>query len=289
MSVAQDIHQTSVERGSLAIFYLAQAGFCFKTSAGTRLLLDPYLTDACNTMFGFKRLIPAPMTPEEARADLLIATHSHADHLDPDALPILAKRDDLRFAGSADCAASFTACGIPPSRFDLLRPGAQLQFRDVELRTVFADHGKLCPTAIGVVIRVEGLVVYVTGDTAYAPERILPSLGGGRVNVMIAPINGRYGNLDARDACRLAAMVKPSILIASHFGMFAEHAGPGGDPATFIKETSTFPPGIQAVVMTPGERMICSRTGRMILSNASLPLHQTDPGHQAEPDRTAVN
>lgn len=275
MSVAQDISQTSVKRKQLAIFYLAQAGFCFKTSAGTRILLDPYLTDACNARFGFKRLIPAPMTIEEAHADLLVATHSHADHLDPDALPILAQRAELRFVGSSDCEVSFTGCGIPPSRFDLLRPGEQLQFRDVELQAVFADHGELCPTAIGVVIRVEGLVVYITGDTAYAPEKILASLGGVKVDVMIAPINGQYGNLNARDACRLAALVKPRVLIASHYGMFLEHAGAGGGPAAFLREAAKLP-GVQGVIMAPGENLIITRTGsdvRVLVSLNKNPVH----------------
>lgn len=270
MSLAQDIRQTRVERGSLAIFYLAQAGFCFKTSAGTRILLDPYLTDACNVRFGFKRLIPTPMMPEEVQADLLVATHSHADHLDPDALAIFARRDELHLVGSTDCAMSFAACGIPASRFDLLRPGAQLKFQDVELRAIDADHGELCSTAIGVVVRVEGFVIYVTGDTAYAPERILPSLGGVKVDVMIAPINGLYGNLNARDACRLAALVKPCVLIASHFGMFAGHAGPGGDPAVFLQEASKLP-GVQGVIMAPSQRIIVAKTGKAFcISSRSL-------------------
>ena len=280
MSVAQDIHQTRVERNQLAIFYLAQAGFCFKTSAGTRVLLDPYLTDACNARFGFRRMLPVLMTPEEARADLLVATHSHADHLDPDALPIFAKRAELRFAGSADCAASFAACGIPPSRFDLLRFGAQLKFRDVELRAVYANHGELCPTAIGVVIRVEGIVIYVTGDTAYAPERIMPSLGGVKVDVMIAPINGQYGNLNARDACRLAALVKPRVLIASHFGMFVEHAGAGGDPAAFLLEAASLPDDVSDCVMAPGERLIVTRNGsdvRVLSSRSKDPVRGGHP------------
>lgn len=280
MSVAADIRQTCVGHGRLAIFYLAQAGFCFKTSAGTLLLLDPYLTDACHARFGFKRLIPAPMTPAEARADLLVATHAHVDHLDPDALPIFAGRAELRFAGSADCAAIFEGCGILPSRFDLLRPGAQLTFRDITLQAVDADHGELCPTAIGLVIRAEGIVVYVTGDTAYAPERILPSLGRVAVDVMIAPINGQYGNLNARDACRLAALVKPCVLVPSHFGMFAEQAGSGGDPEDFRRAAASLPGNIKGCVLAPGERLTVTKTGRsvrVISSRSKNPLGGGNP------------
>ncbi len=268
MTFIQDVRSTGVEGGCLAIFYLAQAGFFFKTAAGTRVLLDPYLTDACNTLFGFKRMIPSVLTPSEAEAELLIATHSHADHLDPEALPILARQADLHFVGSADCEAGFAGCGIPPDRFDLLDPGRRLKIRDVMLRAVYADHGDLCPTAMGVIIENEGLVVYSTGDTAYVPDKIMRSLAGSTVDVMIAPINGRFGNLNAREACQLAAIVKPGILIASHFGMFVEHAGRGGDPAAFMKEASKLPPGIKGVVMAPGEMMIVTKTaaGCRILS-----------------------
>lgn len=44
-SIAEKISQTKVKPGSLAVCWLAQAGFVFKTSDGKIIYVDPYLTD----------------------------------------------------------------------------------------------------------------------------------------------------------------------------------------------------------------------------------------------------
>lgn len=250
--LAQRIRDTEVAPGSLALWYLAQAGFCLKTSRGTRVYLDPYLSDCCFRMFGFKRMIPAVLAPEEVEADLLISTHAHADHLDSDALEAIARHPATRFVGAADCESVYRERGVAADRCSLLRPGEALSVHDVTVRATYADHGELAPEAIGVVIDAEGLRVYDVGDSALRPEEIIPSLGGA-VDVMIAPINGAFGNLDAAEACRLGALVRPRLLIASHFWMFVEH---GGDPARFLQEAGGLPEGVTALVMAPGEQII---------------------------------
>lgn len=250
--LAQEIRSAQVAAGTLALWYLAQAGFCLKTSRGTTVFLDPYLSDCCHCLFGFKRMTPAVIAAEELDADLLVSTHAHADHLDPDALDVAAKRPGTRFVGAADCEGAYLERGLEPDRFTILRPGQAITESDVTIRATYADHGALAPEAIGVVIEADGLRVYDVGDSAFRPEAILPTLAG-PVDVMIAPINGAFGNLDAREACQLAALVRPRLLIASHFWMFVEH---GGDPARFLAEARGLPEGISAAVMAPGEKLV---------------------------------
>ena len=72
-----------VPSDSLGLWWLGQAGFVFKTPAGKIVYLDPYLSDAVERLFGFKRLSLPPIAAEEVRADLVVLTHEHADHLDP--------------------------------------------------------------------------------------------------------------------------------------------------------------------------------------------------------------
>lgn len=43
-----------VPRGSVSLHWLGQAGFAFETVAGRRVMLDPYLSDACERLFGFR-------------------------------------------------------------------------------------------------------------------------------------------------------------------------------------------------------------------------------------------
>lgn len=250
--LALEIRDTLVEPGTLAIWYLAQAGFCIKTSAGTRVVIDPYLSDYCGREFGFKRMIPAVIAPDELLADVLISTHSHGDHLDPDALEAFAAHEPTRFVGSLNCESLYVEHGVDPGRYTLLRPGDQTVVRDVTVRATYADHGELCPDAIGVTVAAEGLRIYNVGDSALRPDRMLPTVGG-PVDVMIAPINGAFGNLDAAEACRLGGLVRPRVLVAAHFWMFVEH---GGDPGRFLDEARGLPEGTEAVVMAPGEQLV---------------------------------
>ncbi|HOS93603.1 MAG TPA: MBL fold metallo-hydrolase [Armatimonadota bacterium] len=251
-ALALEIRDTIVEPRTLAIWYLAQAGFCIKTSMGTRVVIDAYLSDYCGREFGFKRMIPAVIAPDDLRADVLISTHSHGDHLDPDALEAFAAHPATQFIGSADCESVYVERGVAPDRYTLLRPGDETVIRDVAVRATYADHGELCPEAIGVTIAAEGLRIYNVGDSALRPEEMLRTVEG-PVDVMIAPINGAFGNLDAFEACQLGARVRPRLLIAAHFWMFIEH---GGDPGRFLEEARNLPAGIEALVMAPGEQRV---------------------------------
>jgi len=240
----------------VALFYLAQAGFALKTPRGTVLYVDPYLSDCCEDAFGFRRMIPPVIGADEYAPEAVISTHSHFDHLDVGALPAFRDNGRTHFIGSSDCAALYAEAGVRPEGYTVLTEGESTAVADVSVRAVYADHGDLAPDAVGVVLEAEGLSVYDAADTAYRPERILASLGG-PVDVMIAPINGAFGNLNAEEACRLAEAVRPGLLIASHFWMFVEH---GGDPARFLAEAERMAPSTGAVVPAPGELLLIGRT-----------------------------
>ena len=94
--LAKDIAAAEVPPGSARMWWLGQAGFAFKSHSGTTVYADPYLSDAVERLAGFKRLSLAPLAPEDVRADLVVLTHEHEDHLDPAALPLI---DDLDVRG----------------------------------------------------------------------------------------------------------------------------------------------------------------------------------------------
>lgn len=251
MKLAERIASTVVQPGTVAIFSIAQAGFAIKTSAGKTVVIDPYLSDCCERVVGFKRMIPTVITPEEVRADLILVTHNHLDHLDIDALPTIAQNTDCLFIGAPDCPAGFRECGIPDGRFLILGEGEQTEECGVKVRAVYCDHADLAPDAMGYVIEVDGVTIYNVGDSGPAYREIERSVGG-PVDVMIAPINGAFGNLDAEQAVRLAEIMKPKAVIASHFWMFVEQ---GGDPALFLKLAERLSE-TKPVVMAPGELMV---------------------------------
>jgi len=249
--LARQIKATQVPAGRVALFSLAQAGFCVK-AGGATVFLDAYLSDACERLFGFRRLIPAPLAVEEVEAALWASTHAHADHLDPDALPILAWRRGTHFLGAADCAPAYRELGLPAERCTVLKVGESASLQGIKVVATYADHGDLAPEAIGLHLECGGVSIYHVGDSAYAPERILASLPG-PVDIMISPINGQFGNMDAEETCRLGALVRPRLLVACHFGMFAEH---GGDPGAFLAAGRELPEGVRPVVMAPGEKLL---------------------------------
>ena len=99
---------------------------------------------------------------------------------------------------------------------------------------------------MGVVLHADGKRIYEAGDTCLRLDRT------GEIktplDVLIAPINGAYGNMDSDECAELAEALKPAVTIPCHYGMFASH---GGDPGKFIelmKEAD-----LPALIMTPGE------------------------------------
>ena len=114
--LAVQIKEFRVGSRQLAIFWLAQAGFVYKTSEGTIVYVDAYLSDCVHRMlsdvlYGFKRIMPAPLAPEEVEADIVVCTHSHPDHFDYDAIPVLARKARIRFVAAPNCRAEFEKPG----------------------------------------------------------------------------------------------------------------------------------------------------------------------------------
>jgi len=260
MNLSEKIKEIKVKQGEIALFYLAQAGFCIKSAGNKIVVIDAYLSDAAERLFGFKRMIPSVIKPEEIDADFYLSTHSHVDHLDPDAMPVIVKNPKIFFVGSMDCKELYQQNNISKDRYRVLRLGEEWIGDGITIKAIYADHGDLAPTAIGMLIDIDGIKIYHSGDTCLAPDKIQVSLNT-EIDIMIAPINGQYGNLNAFEMCKLAKLLTPKVAIASHFWMFIEHVSEGGvgDPLTFLKESGHLPQSIKAMVMAPGELFIYSK------------------------------
>ncbi len=251
--LAERIVHTQVEPGQVALFGLGQAGFVFKTASGRIIYIDPYLSDAAERLVGFRRLMPNPLTPEQVAADVVISTHEHVDHLDIDALPVIARHTEALFVGSPSCRAEYEKLGIPSERVACLAAGESLELEEIRITAVAADHGELAPDAIGVVLDFEGLAIYHTGDTAF-DRQLAEAVADFPVCVLLPVINGAFGNMTAEEAAALTAAIQPKVAIPTHYGMFAEH---GGDPEAFRQACARLAPEVAVVILPPGQLYVC--------------------------------
>ena len=225
----------AAEAGKTHLFSVGQAGYILKSRSGQLLGIDLYLSECVERLeghMGFKRLLPQILEPEELTLDGLIASHPHWDHFDVDAMPGLMKNGKTRLFASVDCGALVRDLGLSEERICYVTPGEARQFGDYTLHFVNCDHGSGAPDAVGVVIELDGKRVFFAGDTCLRLDRTAEILQFGPIDVMLAPINGAYGNLNEAECVRLAEAVKPRLTVPCHYGMFASH---GGNPGIFYE------------------------------------------------------
>jgi len=256
VELLQELPQVEVPAGGVRLYWLGQAGFVFCTAKGRRILLDPYLSDACERLFGFKRLSLPALRPEEVKADWVVLTHEHADHLDPDALPVIARNNPAcRFAGPSGCMAGLEQAGVSEDRRLLLEPNSSHDLGDLDLgdlvvHTVPADHGDISASALALLLDFGGVRVMATGDSSWRPVLFKP-LYDLKPDVVLPAINGVFGNMNHIDAARLVSEAKPRVAIPCHFWTLAEQGA--GDPAGFIHACAVMCPDVKAMLLRPGE------------------------------------
>ncbi len=251
--LAREIDETFVADDAVALWWLGQAGFVCKSPRGTIVYIDPYLSDAVERAFGFKRLSLAPIDAEHVRADWVVSSHEHLDHLDTDALPVIALNNPgCRFAGSDACLPEYDKCAILSERQLIMQPGETYSLADVRVHTVRADHGELSPSALSLLFDFGGVRMLFTGDTALRPDLLQPLMDM-KPDILAPCINGTFGNLGPDEAAMLTAMVHPRVVVPCHFWMFKEH---NGDPQRFAEACEKWCRKTPVRFLTPGEGIL---------------------------------
>lgn len=253
------ISTTRVADGCAALWWLGQAGFAMKSSNGTVVYYDPYLSNAVYRTDGFKRIALAPIEAEDVRTDLVVSSHEHTDHLDPDALPVIsANNPNCAFAAPAGCLDGLARAGVLRDRIAVLSPGSTRTFRDVTVHAGKADHGNFSLSAVSVVLDLAGIRIMMSGDTSWRSDYFKPMYDLG-LDVVIPCINGCFGNMGHLDAARMAAESGARTAIPCHFWMFAEHGA--ADPIGFINACHQWAPQMHALLVSPGECFIVEGRG----------------------------
>lgn len=244
------------DSGKTVVFSTGQAGFVIKSRSGQLLGIDLYLSHCVERLegnIGFKRMLPIPFAPHEIQLDCLITTHPHFDHFDFDSVPELMSNGRTKLFASTDCEELVHGLRMTNDRVAYVRPGDTRECGDFTLHFVNCDHGTGAPDAVGVIVEVDGKLIFEAGDTCLRLDRAEEYLSFGPIDAMIAPINGAYGNMNEEDCARLAAALRPKMTIPCHYGMFASH---GGNPGLFIEKMKESCPDLPFTLMAQGEAIL---------------------------------
>ncbi len=207
------------------ITWLTQGSFLFEDD-NTRIVIDPYMSDFLIS-HGMTRLVDFPLTFEELKPDVMVCSHDHLDHLDPETVEKIAQMySECLFAGPQSCCTHFLKLGIDEERIVLLEEGESRKFGELQITAVFADHSD--PDAVGLVIE-NGKKVYLSADSNYDERLVNENTSG--CDVVLICINGRMGNMSADDALNVVKQIKPKAAFPMHYGLFAENTA---DPKPFV-------------------------------------------------------
>ena len=242
--------------GKTYIFSVGQAGYIIKSKSGQLLGIDMYLSNCVERVeghIGFKRLLPEILAPSDLIFDCVIATHPHLDHFDQDAMPELVANNKTKLFASVNCSEYVIKSQLKEDNIIYVKPGDRAFCGDFILDFTNCDHSESAPDAVGVIITVDGYKIFEAGDTCLREDRVEEYLKEGPLDVMIAPINGAYGNLNEEECARLSGLLEPKLTIPCHYGMFASH---GGDPGKFYEIMKNNYPERKFILMTQGEGII---------------------------------
>ncbi len=203
----------------MQITWLGQAGLLFERG-GVQIMIDPYLSDSVAKANPLNtRRVPVRESLFDLTPDVMLFTHDHLDHFDPETAPrFLAKTDKpITVLSPASVWPKARAHG-GRHNYVLFDRGAQWTEHGFRFCAVKAAHSDPC--AIGVVIEdlEENKAYYVTGDTLYHRD-IFAELPA-RIDAVFLPVNGAGNNMNMEDAARLCEQIDPACAVPMHCGMF---------------------------------------------------------------------
>lgn len=242
---------------------------CTIEDSGVRILTDPLFARRFAHLRRRRGAVPPPAA---ARADAVLVSHLHSDHLH---LPSLA-----RVAPGTRLIVPSGAVGAVPGlwvvrrmrdlRITEVAPGDTVRIGDVTVRAVPADHdGRRLPIgprrvpALGYVVEGEART-YFAGDTGLFEEMAKEV---GPVDVALLPVGGwgpglGPGHLNAARAAEALTMLTPRSAVPVHYGTYwpigmdkvrpQEFHSPG---AEFVAQAARLAPEVTVHLPEHGERV----------------------------------
>ncbi len=205
----------------MKITWLSQAGLLFDNGKA-KIMVDPYLSNSVEKVEPKNyRRVPVNKAFFEIEPDVMIFTHDHLDHYDPETAPVFLGKERKKKTVLCPTSVWQKARVLGGAHnyvlFDRYSQWTEHGFR---FTAVKAAHSEPC--AIGVIIEElsENKVYYITGDTLYSSE-IFDELPD-NIDFVFLPINGVGNNMNATDAVRFFRKCGAKKAVPYHVGLFDE-------------------------------------------------------------------
>lgn len=223
------IRQFSAEGKAGACFvwmWLGQGGFAYRFGEVT-IVIDPYLSDAVTSI---PRAYLREAEPSDIAGDLLLTTHDHDDHFDPETVEQAVAKGIL-IGGPPSCHGAFQKMMLPEECFIEWEWNRTIDFLGISITAVKAEHEGLTD-ALGYILHGAGVSVYHVGDCE-STEEIMHQTMNLKPDLIVVPINGKWGNMNAHEAALLVKSTGAKAAIPMHYDLFV---GNQEDPERFLDE-----------------------------------------------------
>lgn len=200
----------------MKITWLGQAGLLFETD-GKRIIVDPYLSDSVEKIEPHnKRRVPVDKKYLSVAPDVILLTHNHLDHTDPETLRHYLKEDtEVLVLASYNAWQTARKLGGLKNNYVTFDRKTRWTEGNVVFEAVYAEHSD--DHAVGILIHAEGKIWYITGDTLYN-EKVFGDLPE-KVDYVFLPVNGRGNNMNMVDAAAFCRRLG-AVAIPLHCGLF---------------------------------------------------------------------
>lgn len=198
------------------ITWLGQAGLLLE-KGDFKIMIDPYLSDSvAKANPKNHRRVAADESFFDRKPDVMIFTHDHLDHYDPETVKHFITADSGITVLTPSSVWSEVRKLGGDNNYVLFNRHTTWTEKGIVFTAVKAEHSD--PASIGVIINDGEKKYYITGDTLYN-EEIFEDIPKD-IYALFLPVNGVGNNMNMADAARFAERIHAKKVVPLHIGMF---------------------------------------------------------------------